>query len=93
MNDLVDRLRFVFSVSSGAPTLLTEAADEIERLRKDAERLDWLQRAADARKVELAKSLFGTGYEIGEWPSMRVTVKSGSLRAAIDAALQAKEQG
>lgn len=53
---------------------------------EDGERLDWLQTAADARKIELAKSLFGGGYEIGQWPSMRVTVKIGTLRDAIDAA-------
>ena len=62
---------------------------EAEALRKDAARLDWLQTAADARKIELAKSLFGRGYEIGEWPSMRVTVKIGTLRDAIDAAIDA----
>lgn len=60
--------------------------------RQDAARLDWLQKAADARKVELAKSIMGTGYEIGEWPSMRVTVKSGSLRDAIDEAMSKEPQ-
>jgi hypothetical protein len=54
----------------------------------DADRLDWLQKAANARKVELARSIYKTGYEIGEWPSMRVTVKYGSLRQAIDEAMQ-----
>lgn len=61
---------------------------ENEALQADAKRLDWLQNAADARKVELAKSIYKTGYEIGEWPSLRVTVKSGTLRDAIDAAMQ-----
>ena len=85
MNDLVDRLRFVFSVSSGAPTLLTEAADEIERLRKDAERYRWLRDAktdwSDARIVML--------YAGPDFDRMA----GDELDAAIDAALQAKEQG
>lgn len=58
----------------------------------DRQRLDWLQKAADARKVELARSLYKTGYEIGEWPSLRTTVANGSLRQAIDAAMQGGEQ-
>lgn len=57
-----------------------------ERGAEDGARLDWLEQAATVRKVELAKSLYGTGFEIGEWPSMRVTVRKGSLRDAIDAA-------
>ena len=68
---------------------ITRLRAEAEALRKDAARLDWLQTAADARKIELAKSLFGGGYEIGQWPSMRVTVKIGTLRDAIDAAIDA----
>lgn len=58
---------------------------------KDKERLDWLEKAADKQKIELARSILRTGYEIGEWPSMKVTVKSGSLRDAIDAAMNTKD--
>lgn len=68
---------------------ITRLRAEADALRKDKARLDWLQTAADARKIELAKSLFGGGYEIGQWPSMRVTVKIGTLRDAIDAAIDA----
>lgn len=59
-----------------------------EELMADKRRLDWLEKAAIARKVELAKSCMGTGFEIGKWPSLRVTVKSGSLRDAIDEAMK-----
>ncbi len=34
LNDLVNRLRTAYRLSYGAPSILTEAADEIERLRK-----------------------------------------------------------
>ena len=67
---------------------LSAVEAERDALRADAERLDWIERAALARKVEIARSLLGTGFEIGQWPSMRVTVTSGSLRAAIDAAMK-----
>ena len=96
MKDIVERLNAADAVSTPRGHLMREAAAEITRLRaeaealrKDAARLDWLQTAADARKIELAKSLFGGGYEIGQWPSMRVTVKIGTLRDAIDAAIDA----
>ena len=56
----------------------------------DTERLNWIETAATRRKVEIARSILGAGYEIGEWPSMRVTVKSGTLREAIDAARSTK---
>lgn len=79
--------------------LAREAADtiatlraEVEGLRADAARLDWLEACAKAQRVELARSIYKTGYEIGEWPSMRVTVRSGSLRDAIDAAKTDKEK-
>jgi hypothetical protein len=72
-----------------------DAQDEIERLRnkvqalqKDADRLNWIETVASLKKIEIAKSILGTGFEIGEWPSMRVTVKSGTMRDAIDAARQ-----
>lgn len=63
---------------------------ENEALRQDAERLDWLEKVASLDKVELAKSLLHTGFEIGEWPSMRVTMRKGTLRDAIDAARKQK---
>lgn len=61
---------------------------EVEARRADAERLNWIQSIASQErgKVELARSILGTGFEVGEWPNMRVTVKAGDLRAAIDAA-------
>jgi len=66
-------------VAAEMPRLHMDAID-------DAERLNWIELAATRRKVEIARSILGAGYEIGEWPSMRVTVKSGTLRQAIDAA-------
>ena len=75
--------------AEGMRAEITRLRAEADALRKDKARLDWLQTAADARKIELAKSLFGGGYEIGQWPSMRVTVKIGTLRDAIDAAIDA----
>ncbi len=59
---------------------------EIERLREDAARLDWIEQQASRMKIELARSIMGKGFEIGEWPSLRVTVTAGTLREVIDAA-------
>ena len=73
-------------VESAATAPLLERIKELEALRKDAERLDWIEGQARARKIEIAKSLLGTGYEIGLHPSLSVYVGSGSLRSVIDAA-------
>lgn len=61
---------------------------QLAALQRDRERLDWIEGIAGQQrgKVELARSILGTGFEVGEWPSMRVTVQAGSLRAAIDQA-------
>ncbi len=60
---------------------------ELAEARRDAERLDWIEAAARRQKIEIARSILGVGFEIGEWPNMRVTVRNGSLRAAIDSAM------
>lgn len=74
---------------------LAAQAQETERtraeLQKESARLDWLEQAARRRKVEIARSLFGTGFEIGEWPEMRATVANGGLREAIDRAMEGKK--
>ncbi len=62
-------------------------AAELAEARRDAERLDWIEAAARRQKIEIARSILGVGFEIGEWPNMRVTVRNGSLRAAIDSAM------
>lgn len=84
MSDLVEMLRNGLSMSMFASRadlheaeldLRMQAADEIERLRKDAERYRWLRtnERADVRIV-------GVGRRMGH-----------DLSAAIDAAMQAKE--
>jgi len=62
--------------------------DELDALRKDAARIDWIERAARAQRIEIAKSILGTGFEIAEWPSMTVRVINGTLRDAIDASIK-----
>lgn len=52
-------------------------------LPDDGALLDWLERTARGGRVELARSLLGTGYEIGIHPRWRAHVTSGSLREAI----------
>jgi hypothetical protein len=76
-----------------------KAADEIERLRAevaalqaDAKRIDWIEAEAKRYKIEFALSILGTGFEVGQWQPIRITVKAGGLRAAIDAARAAMEK-
>jgi hypothetical protein len=45
----------------------------VNELRADNERLraalQWIENKARARKIEIAPSLLGTGFEFGFWPS------------------------
>lgn len=51
----------------------------------DSERLDWLeQQIRSGQRIEFAKSLFGTGVEIGRLPRSAAVVRP-SVREVIDA--------
>lgn len=72
-----------------AEKAIRELLAENDALKADTERLDWIERQAQAQKIEIARSILGRGYEFGLWPECRAMVGTGSLREAIDAA---KEQ-
>lgn len=61
----------------------------------DARRIDALEAMVREGKLEIAKSLYGSGYEFGHWHKSGPTARvfNGSLRAAIDAALARLEGG
>lgn len=65
--------------------LIQKLRAEVAALKKDAERLDWIESVARQKQVQIAQSLLKTGYEIAV--GMSVAVHHGSLREALDAAL------
>jgi hypothetical protein len=67
--------------------LCQEAADEIDRLRAA---ITWIEQKARARKLEIAPSLLGTGFEFGFWPAGDVkVVNAKTLLDAVEAAQRA----
>lgn len=80
-DDLVKRLRFTYNVSHGAPSMLTEAADAIERLRRIED--EWARLSQDEGKAER---------EIERLTAELATIRAASAsvqadqRAAIDQA-------
>lgn len=65
-------------------------ADDEVSVGDDARRLDWVESAASAGRLEIARSLLGSGFEFGFHPSGACMVKSGTLREAIDGAMGEK---
>lgn len=65
---------------------------EREARQGETAMLDWIEKIAKQQKIEIARSILGSGFEIGEWPSMLVTVRSGTLRDAIQAAMNRKDR-
>lgn len=80
--DCADELEATLAAS---PVPLPDA--KLREMEEDAARLDWLEALIAKGKVEIARSILGTGYEFGHWAKSGpfVTVKKGTLRAAIDA--------
>lgn len=79
--------------------LRQELADVYELLRLEREArqretamLDWIEIIAKQHKIEIARSILGSGFEIGEWPTMLVTVRSGTLRDVIQTAMTRKDR-
>ena len=63
------------------------AADEIANLRAA---LQWIEDKARARKLEIAPSLLGTGFEFGFWPAGEArVVNAKTLLEAVEAAQRA----
>jgi hypothetical protein len=84
--------RFVSAARAVEVAVREELEREVAALRKDAERLDWIECNVMNGKLEIAQSIYKTGYEFGFWQQggPRAIVKSGTLRKAIDAAMEKK---
>lgn len=82
-----------WTVRVRADTVLA-LCDEIDRLRAENAALragfDWLERKARQRKLEIAPSIYGTGFEFGFWPECRAVVVSAKTLA--EAVAKAQEQ-
>jgi hypothetical protein len=68
---------------------LTAQRDSLSMtLSREVARLDWIERLANAGRLEIAPSLLRSGFEFGmhRKAGTTCTVKSGTLRSAIDAA-------
>lgn len=71
----------------GCPECVREMRDEIARLTRA---LQWLEDRARARKLEIAPSLLGTGFEFGFWPTGDAKVVTArTLLDAVEAAQRA----
>ena len=105
MDDLVQRLRAEIVRTVQLDVMHQDAADRIERqaarnaelerenaeLRRDAERINWIETTVKrGGRLDIAVSLFGRGFEIGEYAPSNATVASGPLRKVIDAAAAAE---
>jgi hypothetical protein len=82
-------------IAAANPATIAALLAELDRVRGDAERLDYLESMIQLGKIEIARSLLGAGYEFGHWVKKGPTVQvhSGSLRAAIDAARGKGKEG
>jgi len=79
VDDIAEALRN--TTEDGAdPDLIYRAAEEIERLREDAVRLDWLEQHAGATERECFDS-------VDAWRTPDGRRHGGGLRYAIDAAM------
>lgn len=91
MSDLIERLRFAYRTSHGAPSILTEAADEIERLRGALADIAF----SDDMTLEVARSKAKRIYEENAAPQATDTpskrVGSGGDRIASRPAVAALE--
>jgi hypothetical protein len=72
---------------ASASSVEVSQSEEIDRLRAA---LQWLEDKARARKIEIAPSLLGTGFEFGFWPSgSALVVPAKTLLEAVEAAQRA----
>jgi hypothetical protein len=61
---------------------------ELAEARRDSELLDWLEAFVAKNRVEIARSLYGSGFEFGWYPKSGPTAiaRAGGIRVVLDAA-------